>query len=128
MPDVDMPDIPAPASAKAKTSKAGPSGDSASDGKKRFEVKKVMEFDENIHETLGRLTDGSGMLWLCGLGISWSTTVPSAEITSWTFVRYGCYSYEDELLNSDQVSNVKRTKHPPQVKSAQLLGVYAMHA
>jgi len=52
MRDVDMPDIPAPAPAKAKISKAGPSGDSAGDGKKRFEVKKVMEFDENIHETL----------------------------------------------------------------------------
>jgi E3 ubiquitin-protein ligase RBX1 len=39
MTDVDMTDVPPPA-AKGKSSKAGASGD-ASDGKKRFEVKKV---------------------------------------------------------------------------------------
>jgi len=38
MADVDMTDVPPP---KAKSSKAGASGDVA-DGKKRFEVKKVM--------------------------------------------------------------------------------------
>jgi hypothetical protein len=40
MADVDMTDSPAPAAAKTKVSKSGGSGD-VSDGKKRFEVKKV---------------------------------------------------------------------------------------
>ena len=46
MADVDMPDVDQAASSKlktlTKTSKAGPA-ESASDGKKRFEVKKVHE-------------------------------------------------------------------------------------
>jgi len=41
MADVDMTDAPVTAPAKTKMSKAGAGADASSDGKKRFEVKKV---------------------------------------------------------------------------------------
>lgn len=68
---------------KAKSSKAGPSGD-AGENKPRFEVKKVrrgiIEHGKNLYAN-GVL---SGTPLHSGHGISSSITVPSAAITSWT--------------------------------------------
>ena len=57
------------------------------DGKKRFEVKKVRcQQPTTPGQWNACLCGNSGMQWLCGLGISSSTTVLSAETTSWISV------------------------------------------
>lgn len=90
MADVDMPDAgpaaPAKTKANTKTVKGG-AADTATDGRKRFEVKKVCEvYPRGYRRVL--LTQNSGMLLRSGPGISWSTTVPSVGIISWTSVRH----------------------------------------
>lgn len=67
--------------AKSKGSKA----EGSSEGKKRFEVKKVRcQYREEI---IKLKTLYSGTLSLCGRGILSSTTVPSAATISWIYVR-----------------------------------------
>jgi hypothetical protein len=83
MADIDMTDAP-PAVAKKSGSKKAAGGEGA-EGKKRFEVKKVLlgnsnrwfcSFDSII----------SGTLWLYGLGTLSLITALSAEITLWISV------------------------------------------
>ena len=89
MADVDMPDAgpSAPAKSKGIIKSAKSGADVGSDGKKRFEVKKVIP-PGDLSKGKKLMVD-SGMLSLCGLGISSSTTVPFAETTSWTSVSSG---------------------------------------
>lgn len=89
MADVDMPDAgpaaPAKTKANTKTVKGG-AADTATDGRKRFEVKKVCKIYPCGYKRV--LTQNSGMLLRCGPGISWLTTVPSVGIISWISVRH----------------------------------------
>ena len=55
--------------------------------------------------------------------ISLSTTVLSAEITSWTFV----YSFSPVSSNNHQASNVRQIKPVQQVMSVPLLGEFVMY-
>ena len=85
-----MPDAAAPGPSKGKaTTKSAKAGgaDASTDGKKRFEVKKVQHFSAQRATNMRVSKCLSGTPWLFGPGISLSTTVLSAETTSWTFVR-----------------------------------------
>ena len=90
MADVDMPDAgpAAPTNAKANTKMVkGGAADTATDGRKRFEVKKACWTCPYTWMQLWLILD-SGMQLHCGLGISWLTTALSVEIISWTCVRH----------------------------------------
>jgi hypothetical protein len=82
MADVEMKE----AATGSSKGKAVSKGTDASD-KKKFEVKKV---HESLSFPKSHDTDelSSGMPLPCGLGISSLTTVPFAETTSWTCVRF----------------------------------------
>lgn len=73
MADIEMPDASSSASAKPRTSgitkasKTGAAADTGSDGKKRFEVKKVAT--AALQYWFQKLIMYSGMLWLSGHGI-----------------------------------------------------------
>ncbi|KAI9877924.1 MAG: hypothetical protein M1830_002441 [Pleopsidium flavum] len=65
MADVEMPDagsaLPGKGKAAAKTSKAVGSGDTGSDGKKRFEVKKVSSVKQIKHQQRARSVQSPGV-------------------------------------------------------------------
>jgi len=130
MADVDMTDAPASAPATKKKGGAAADGDSKGEPKKRFEVKKVDCYLEETHFRWGLTVSRSGTPWLFGPGTSLSTTAPSAETTSWTFVRllnaHLLNSYGSRLTET-QALNARPTKHLRPVKSAQLLGAFAMY-
>ncbi|KAM3071917.1 RING-box protein hrt1 [Clarireedia jacksonii] len=105
MADVDMTDAP-PAVAKKGGSKKAAGGDGA-EGKKRFEVKKVLLGNSNGMNCIFNGTT-SGTLWLYGLGILSLITALSAEIILWI-----------------SVLNARQIKLPPQVRNALLHGVSA---
>ena len=74
------------AKAKAPATKGAQAGgaEGSADGKKRFEVKKVLiSYDELVKAAAD---SSSGTRWLSGLGTSSSTTAPFAETTSWICV------------------------------------------
>ena len=89
MADVDMPDAgpSAPSRPKGAVKSAKSGVDVGSDGKKRFEVKKVMPFSDPNEELW--LTVSSGTPSLSGLGILSWTTVRFAETTLWICVSAG---------------------------------------
>lgn len=88
MADVDMTDAPGSGQLAKKKGSSAADGDSKVDGKKRFEVKKVLLPDCALQSTpaLADADPPSGMPLLYGHGILSSTTAPSAGITSWTSV------------------------------------------
>lgn len=85
MADIDMPDAgpAAPSKAPSNAPVTKPATEATSEGKKKFEVKKVRGL---LSTKQWKLIDNSGTPWLYGRGTSWWTTVPSAETTSWIFV------------------------------------------
>jgi hypothetical protein len=127
MADVEMKDAGPTTKAKSvsRSAKSG-AADSAADGKKRFEVKKVGY--STGHCTGSRcswtLSAFSGTPLLSGHGISSLTTAPSAETISWISVRY-CPSilftrpFQPAYTSSSlQASNVRPTRAPPPQKNA----------
>lgn len=92
MADVEMSDAPV----AAKKADGGTS--KGADGKKKFEVKKVCCWNMPTQRGPKNTDWGSGTLFLYGLGISSSTTVPSVEITSWISVSLSCYPSDEKLL------------------------------
>ena len=121
MADVDMPDAgpaaPAKTKANTKTVKGG-AADTAADGRKRFEVKKVCEIHPRGYKQV-LLTQNSGMLLHYGPGISWLTTVPSVGIISWISVRHQLLTMVQWLLTIDRhrVSGKSRLGHQRRVHS-----------
>lgn len=115
------------ASSKGKAVAKG--SDGATDGKKKFEVKKVRQ--QPWESTwIASLMPGSGTLWLSGPGILSSTTAPSAVTISWISVCLGSSSGRLQAKPranylETQVSSVKQTRVHQQPKSVLLHGVSA---
>jgi hypothetical protein len=134
MADVDMADAPAsaPASAPVVKKKGGPAaeGDSKTDGKKRFEVKKVYRIFCNYSGLMFAHRDRSGTQSPCGLGTLLWTTALFAETTSWIYV--GVLPsprppWHSVLTVNPKASSARPTRHRRRAKSALSHGVFATY-